>query len=153
MMRQCSKCKKMLPATTDFFYRCSRMYDGLQSYCKRCQTVDAKKWYSKPLSKLRCKHVRDEYKKTEAGKLSIRKSSLKRDHNMTLEQYDDLLKSQDGTCKICGGVNLDGRRLSVDHNHCTGKVRGLLCCKCNSFIGFATDNVEILYKAIQYLTD
>ncbi len=50
-------------------------------------------------------------------------------------------------CEICGNTN----NLSVDHDHKTSKIRGLLCRNCNSLIGFATDNEDILRDAIRYL--
>ena len=54
---------------------------------------------------------------------------------------------------ICGGSCGSGRRLAVDHNHTTGKVRGLLCSNCNTLLGKAKDNVNILQAAIDYLND
>jgi hypothetical protein len=53
------------------------------------------------------------------------------------------------TCEICGRI----QKLEVDHNHATGKVRGLLCSRCNGALGQFCDNVELLQKAIAYLED
>ncbi|MCK5017508.1 MAG: endonuclease VII domain-containing protein [Candidatus Peribacteraceae bacterium] len=72
-------------------------------------------------------------------------------YNLTPEQYADILAAQKGICAICGGVNSDNKNLCVDHNHRTGKVRGLLCSMCNSMLGFATDNPDNLRKGIEYL--
>jgi hypothetical protein len=56
-----------------------------------------------------------------------------------------------GVCEICGGKNSNGRDLHIDHCHQTNKFRGFLCHKCNSFIGYANENVGILSQAIAYL--
>src|SRR5579859_1543421 len=62
----------------------------------------------------------------------------------TLEQYDVVLEKQNGGCGICGRKPPFGRfsRLCVDHDHATGKFRGLLCLHCNSFLGRIRDNPE-----------
>lgn len=62
-----------------------------------------------------------------------RRNNLWHRYKITVEDYDRLLKEQGGGCAICG-YKPTGRRLSVDHNHKTGKVRGLLCMLCNKFI-------------------
>lgn len=60
---------------------------------------------------------------------------------------------QDGCCAICGQPEKDlKRRLAIDHCHATGHIRGLLCNRCNWFLGCAKDNVYILQAAIDYLT-
>jgi hypothetical protein len=75
----------------------------------------------------------------------------------TPEQYQKLLEQQDGKCAICGAVeghrSRDGRacRLSVDHDHQTGIVRGLLCNRCNRGLGRFKDSVRILEAALRYL--
>ena len=70
---------------------------------------------------------------------------------MTTEQYDMLLKRQQGCCAICGTAPRT-RRLAVDHDHKTGKVRGLLCKRCNhNLLGAAHDQIPLLRKAIAYL--
>ena len=57
--------------------------------------------------------------------------------------------NQNGACAICGIVSQ--KPLHVDHNHSTGRVRGLLCTRCNSMIGYARDSVTLLQKGIEYL--
>ena len=79
---------------------------------------------------------------------------LKSRYNLTMDQYDLMLKQQDNCCKICNihESNLY-RKLSVDHCHITGKVRGLLCMKCNTLLSNAKDNTNILTNAIDYLNN
>jgi hypothetical protein len=69
---------------------------------------------------------------------------------ITLEDYSNIKESQNGVCAICGSK--DHIALAVDHCHETKKVRGLLCKNCNTLLGNAKDKVEILNKAIAYLT-
>ena len=75
---------------------------------------------------------------------------LKRDYGLTKESYLEMLKSQNGVCAICCNPEKK-RRLAVDHCHNTGKIRGLLCTRCNTSIGRFNDDVELLQKAIDYL--
>ena len=80
------------------------------------------------------------------------RSDLKKRYNLSLEKYRSILARQGGVCAICGEQERAGwRRLSVDHDHETMKVRGLLCRRCNSSIGLLKDNPELLKRAIQYL--
>ena len=69
---------------------------------------------------------------------------------LTNDQYDELSAQQGDKRAICSGVNKDGRRLFVDHDHVTGKIRGLLCHNCNSVLGFAGDSPKFLAAAIKY---
>lgn len=81
-----------------------------------------------------------------------RKHKLKKRYGLTPKQYEDLLAEQNGVCAICGGVEeLADRRLSVDHNHKTSTVRGLLCHHCNTLIGHANEDVHLLEHVIIYL--
>lgn len=80
--------------------------------------------------------------------ISIRETTYK--INVTIEQYFNLNNKQGGLCRICNKDN-GSKRLAVDHCHQTGRVRGLLCGKCNSGLGFFKDNIEIISKAINYI--
>ncbi len=78
---------------------------------------------------------------------------LQRKYGMSLEDYIDLLAKQGGGCAICGATkgNKKVDRLFVDHDHKTGKVRGLLCSNCNFMLGYSKDKVSNLRRGIQYL--
>jgi hypothetical protein len=65
-------------------------------------------------------------------------------------QYSAILEAQDGRCAICGKFPTI-RRLHVDHSHATGKIRGLLCHKCNVGLGHFNDDSDLLLKASEYL--
>lgn len=81
---------------------------------------------------------------------------LKRYYGISVEDYAAMLNAQDGVCAICARpeTNIANGKilpLSVDHDHGTGDVRGLLCNGCNRGIGFFKDNRETLLSAIKYL--
>lgn len=84
-----------------------------------------------------------------ANKDKVKASRLKR-YGITLTEYNELLKRQNGGCAICGYDN-DGKDLYVDHDHKTGTVRGLLCNGCNFGLGHFCDCVDRLEGAILYL--
>lgn len=74
---------------------------------------------------------------------------LKR-YGLTYADYVEMLAAQNGGCRICGQAP-GKRRLAVDHDHQTGKVRGLLCGRCNSGLGFFQDDSARMRQAIAYL--
>jgi hypothetical protein len=77
---------------------------------------------------------------------------LQRHYGLSLAEYDDMLESQDNGCAICGKPpEENGKRLSVDHDHETGKVRGLLCNCCNRGLGIFHDDIALMRDAIEYL--
>lgn len=91
------------------------------------------------------------YYRTLEGKTIQRKRALKRLYNISFEQYDVLFKSQHGVCAICSKPPKDNRKLFVDHDHVTTKIRGLLCDKCNFILGLSGESASILQEGINYL--
>ena len=77
---------------------------------------------------------------------------IKRLYGLTDIQYQELLKSQNGGCGICGKIKKK-YNLSVDHDHKTGKIRGLLCSPCNRALGILGDSSEALQKVLRYLNN
>ncbi len=87
-----------------------------------------------------------------------RDHQLQRQFGINLEEFNDILKEQGGVCAICKQpeTRVDTRHnklrdICVDHDHTTGKVRGLLCAECNTTLGRVKDSIEILQSAIAYL--
>lgn len=80
------------------------------------------------------------------GKSLIRKYGI--DH----AEYNAMLDRQDGKCAICKDKCKSGKRLCVDHDHATGRVRGLLCSRCNTALGSLDDDTTRLQMAIDYLS-
>jgi hypothetical protein len=73
-------------------------------------------------------------------------------YGITIYEYDSLFITQQKRCAICGThQNQLIRPLGVDHDHKTGKVRGLLCSNCNLILGYSKDNIQILKNTIKYL--
>lgn len=72
-------------------------------------------------------------------------------YGITLEQRDFMFQSQDGRCGVCGKAINIGKGCHIDHDHTTGKVRALLCLRCNCGIGHFNDNIFLMEKAIAYL--
>lgn len=99
-----------------------------------------------------------EWKKTNKNKMTKlnRVSHYQDRYGITIDDYNKMLKEQNGKCKICYRSDT-GRKSSkyfvVDHFHSTGTIRGLLCHKCNVGLGKFEDNVNILSKAITYLKE
>ncbi len=80
----------------------------------------------------------------------MRSSHLSRTYGLTFSDYNRILKEQSEGCAICGKPP-NGKRLSVDHDHKSNKVRGLLCMHCNVILGHAFEKIETLENAISYL--
>ena len=96
--------------------------------------------------------------KPDEEKFNHRAYMLINKYDLTLTEYDELLSAQECKCAICGthvteAVLGRSHHLHVDHNHNTGEVRGLLCWECNSGLGKFKDDVSVLLKAVEYLTE
>lgn len=105
------------------------------------------------------KEIQDAYDAKRQGKRNSYKSCkvLQSKYGITLDNYQQMLIEQNNSCRICGTLTADksniSRRFAVDHCHTTGKVRGLLCIKCNAGIGMFNDNLDILISAVSYLQE
>lgn len=131
--QRCPKCKKIKAVKR--FHKDSRTKSGYNYVCKVCRNARNRRYKqsSRTLRKRWEKHINDSY-------------------GITGEEYDKKFKQQAGLCEICERPpNPNGRRLAVDHNHTTGKVRGLLCSKCNQGIGHLNDSIDLLNRCIEYL--
>jgi hypothetical protein len=130
--------------------------------CSSCGTKKSRHQFSKqPGKKLQssicrsCKNKKPTkeakavYQKTLATIRDLRVITKK--FGLTEEDYFRMEKEQRGVCAICKAPCTSGRRLAVDHNHTTGKVRGLLCLRCNFGIGYFEENLNIIGNAMKYL--
>ena len=123
-LKQCSKCRKR--KWNSEFNKDKNCSDGLFTQCKECRNISGRKY------------------------------DLKSRYKITEKDYELMLKSQNRICLICDQpetvkLNGDIRQLCVDHNHRTGKVRGLLCSSCNVMLGKAKDDPKILQKGANYI--
>jgi len=135
--RQCSKCGRTL--LEDEFYPRPNRPGKFLSWCKDCLYQSSKKY-------------------KQNNKIKLREKRYLKKYGITLEEYNIRFKEQNGVCAICGNPEFCQNQhgllpLAIDHNHKTGKIRGLLCSKCNPAIGsFEVDKgIELLCSAISYL--
>ena len=121
---------------------------------KEKQKATAKKWYYKNRLEKLAKNKAWMEKNREYRKEYSRSKQLPRTYGITVEQYNVIFEAQEGCCAICKvHQSKFQKRLYVDHNHETGKVRALLCVNCNMLIGHAREDVSVLGKAINYLKE
>jgi hypothetical protein len=146
-MKTCFRCKLEKPFS-DFFPNKKRK-DNVSTYCKPCQLEYARTRYNNPENHKQIKMDRNLYLSNR--KDSTRKWYLKTTYGLTQEEYSDLYAKSDGKCYIC--FESKSYYLHVDHNHTTGKIRGLLCHSCNVGIGMLKDSPELLSLAARYLLD
>jgi len=173
--KRCAKCGKEKPRSE--FWKDTKTIDGLQHWCKDC----GREYRLHPHRKIaemyrfendilvarrctRCKKMKpvSEFSKRLSNKYGLRescKACQPRDTKLRQgryisgfkpEVYYKLLEQQNKKCAICGGDG-GGRVLNLDHDHETGKVRGLLCHHCNIALGNFRDNISSLISAAKYL--
>jgi hypothetical protein len=114
----------------------------LKSRCKTCHFKAHKEWTQSNSERVR------EYRAKDPWTLAKR---CKR-HNLSVTEFWTIYEEQDGTCPICDEA-LKPEESAIDHNHQTGKVRGILCKTCNRGLGLLRDNPETLQRAVFYLKD
>ena len=134
-MKYCTKCKTSKPLSEYWKNRSTK--DGYQLWCKPC-------WYELTSSKLSGKS-RGKYLRMR------RNGNLMRKYGITVDEYDRILSKRGGVCKICSKSS-QGISLAVDHDHQTGRIRGILCENCNRGLGMFKDSPMLLAEAIKYLT-
>ncbi len=78
-----------------------------------------------------------------------REVMLRSRYGLSLKGFDDLVAQQSNSCAVCGDSM---EKPYVDHNHRSGRIRGLLCYRCNTGLGFMRENTRILLAAVEYLT-
>jgi hypothetical protein len=109
--------------------------------------------YSKEYRKNNVEKIR-KYRRQYDKNNSLKKKNtdIKRKYGITLEEYNIIHNKQENKCLICGKHQSEIKiPFAIDHNHKTGKIRGLLCGKCNLGLGYFDDNINLLLKAVKYL--
>ena len=140
--KTCNACSKTKPLS-DFHY--SNSGSGKRkSKCKECQAKYFQEYRAKNTLRLQEKW-RDASKRYHS--YDNRRLRTLRKYNLTLDEYNDILESQDNKCLICKRK----MALVIDHDHETGVVRGLLCNACNLAIGYFEDSTERLESAVKYI--
>ena len=149
----CTLCNKKLSLNN--FYEDKRYKDKLRACCKKCKNKRVKSYRKKNPEQWR-KYQKTYYEKNKNKpefKMKRREYSLIRRYGLTIKDYDKLFKLQNRKCAICGKHQKEMRkRLSIDHNHKTGFVRGLLCYYCNSkLLRYLRDNKNCAVGLVNYL--
>ncbi len=162
----CTKCKEYLPF--ECFSKNNKGILGLNSSCKKCVKLVQKspksyreyqKKYAEKNKIKRRDYANTRNKKLTGNNLPFGKEyQLKNMYNLSPEQYLQMIENQDNKCAICNKLEMIKtnkgdkiRSLSIDHHHESGRVRGLLCSRCNQAIGYMFEDIEILKSAIEYL--
>jgi hypothetical protein len=139
----CLKCQEFKPLTA--FAKCSKRTDKLQPWCKKCR-ADYNRVYSRETQR-----GKRRYGAMTPEQRRLRKVAFS--YGVDGETYARMLREQNGVCALCKKPETMRNRenLCVDHDHATGRVRGLLCQKCNQGLGYLGDTVESLEAAIAYI--
>lgn len=181
----CSLCKEMV--SVEFYNRERASFSGLQSSCKPCTkrryeenklaiSEWGKQYYRENTSaileraaayrELNRNEINSWQKEFRESNPQLhreygQKYSRTTKYGLLSGEFERLNSAQDEVCSICKQPEVNGKRLSLDHDHacCSGKrscgkcIRGLLCCKCNIAIGRFRDSVEHLLSAAKYLAE
>lgn len=93
------------------------------------------------------------YYEKNKEKLSRRawEGALRRSFGMSVSEYEERLSQQEGRCALCQRPESGRRRLAVDHDHVTGRVRALLCAACNLLIGHLEKRRQLIERGLEYL--
>lgn len=133
--KSCRKCSVVKPLTE--FGRHAGCSDGFRPDCKECHA----------------QYHKDQREKNSLSK--YREPELRKKYGISLADYEAMLQSQDGGCAICHVPEKEAHKASeylcVDHDHATGKVRGLLCSDCNRGLGCFRDTPALLTESAKYL--
>jgi hypothetical protein len=148
-MVRCRKCKKI--KSIGEFYRNRRRKSGLSARCGSCDLAAVLSWQAKNPKKARTSLKRAYAKwsnKPEVRTRLVRYERARR-YGLTVDQLLAIENKACGKCAICKRA----LRLHIDHDHATGRVRGLLCSNCNLGIGLFGEDVQRMRQAIHYLRE
>jgi hypothetical protein len=131
MLVVCTRCRESKPPEAFAFHRTTKRHPrGLQSECRSCQSMRRREELARdPMRNIR-QQVRQRY-------------------GLSLNDLAAMKVAQGGVCAICGSPG----RLHVDHDHDSGRIRGLLCNRCNLAIGQFGDESELLRQAARYVEE
>jgi hypothetical protein len=134
--KECTNCERVLSA---------ERFKG--NWCRPCFNRKARERYATDAAFRAMMNARNRaYGRANSDRDRARR--LHRTYGLSVEDFEEAERRQDGKCLICGTAP---NRLYVDHDHSTGRVRGLLCSECNLGLGKFKDNPDVLLTAAQYL--
>ena len=129
MTHTCKHCGLVKPIKD--FVKNKAVKKGFVSVCKACK--------------------KSKYKASDKAKYNSWARQLKRNYNITSDDYNRMFEEQNGVCSGCKKPNPSGTKFCVDHDHQTGQVRGLLCGPCNRALGLVKDEISTLLNLVNYL--
>jgi hypothetical protein len=161
--KRCKVCGEVKPLTE--FYRMPGMRDGHRNDCKACNLAGkharyvanpeptkerVKAWQAANMDR----HLENQRRRRARPdvKAKNRADHLRRKYGITQADYEALLARQNGGCAICRRKPNEKISLHVDHEHDSGRIRGLLCFRCNNALGDLGDDPVQLQRAIAYLS-
>jgi Recombination endonuclease VII len=133
----CSKCRAKMEAL-EFCSRCGKKRDGSHAtYCRECYQAYSREHYARNVEHKRAK---------------TRNQHIKSIYGMSVAEWNAKLVEQGGKCAVCYTEEPGGRgQFHTDHDHVTGKVRGLLCTRCNVALGMVNDDTWLLRRLAEYV--
>lgn len=138
-MKVCTSCKEEKELSE--FYNSKFYPDGRGYRCKVCDNIAGRAY-------------KEKHKDRQRGLNRAR--SLRYKYKLEISDYNEILEKQNHVCALCHKEPIKTHvhgRLVVDHDHVTGRVRGLLCHKCNQALGLFKDSIETLKRAVKYLKE
>jgi hypothetical protein len=155
-LKWCPACKHLLLVSE--FHKNRRSWDGLYDRCKDCNSEISNAWHRKNAQDDEYREAKNqrqaEWRAANKGEKQTRANkryNLKQLYGITIKQFEQMLAAQDYRCAICPR-SLKGRGTAhVDHDHRTGRVRGILCTSCNNGLGRFQDSPATLRRAARYL--
>ena len=160
MFKQCRMCGQRKPV--DDFYRAAAARDGRRGECKACFAALQKARYKSADAVARTKRWQQEnperfaayqaeYRNRPERKRAMRDLYYRREFGLTADDVDAMIAAQDGVCAICLVAPKRFASWHVDHDHETGRIRGMLCNRCNQAIGLLGEDPARLRAAAEYL--
>lgn len=149
--RTCSKCfetKSIDGFAIDRLFKCGR-----KRWCRPCANEHGRNY-----KKLHAKRLADKQRENALKNPDRHKGyKIKHKYGCTIETYNQLFKRQNGVCAIClkpdSIIRANGTSpLSIDHDHSTGVIRGLLCARCNGALGLLREDRKIIQNLLDYLS-
>lgn len=150
MTKVCKVCKRKL--SIEKFREAKGCVDGHRGDCIVCQNKRSNEHYWNNSQEILIKERENRIADPDV----YRAKKLKKLYGITLDQYNKVFEQQGGVCKVCGRPETATRNdklkhLAVDHNHNTGRVRGLLCAGCNTALGYLSENPVVIKSLLDYI--
>jgi hypothetical protein len=153
--KTCSKCGQSKALSE--FSRNRRAKDGLQHLCRPCHSASVVQSNQRNRLAYRERTNRWYAENRERQRVASKDGARRRKYGLTLAEHEEMEAAQGGVCAICqqpetfksksGTVH----RLAVDHDHKTGRIRGLLCRNCNAALGHLREDLGLFRRAVSYL--